>query len=299
MNGMWPGSTPSSPSGAHRPLRDARRGARETGRWRARPLTRGKSSGCSIDSRDRSTSRVGQRRCCGLGRSTEAISRMVASWNQGKSLKRTKCSRPSTSNQNPSGATLLTSAVEMFFPRSADFIFMFRDQSKCSGDLSRAQSTTLRQGDARFQPEFRLAASVLHVHMRPRLLPGEKEESVSADSEDRGAHGALAPSVWSRRGRTLGAIRMPEFSDRRRESCLAGPASRGGRMRYPGDLARPGSCCRVVRRRSHPRPKRKVGRQPPNIIPASICKDTSESAPYTHQYSSSALSSTAAIHRAL
>jgi hypothetical protein len=109
---------------------DQRRAARDgrvvvdrfSGTW----LTSGKRSGCSMDSTARSMSRSGHRRC-GLGLSTAVISRIVASRNHGKVLNPTKISRPSSSNQNPSGATLLTSTAEVTFPCSEDFILMLSD----------------------------------------------------------------------------------------------------------------------------------------------------------------------------
>ena len=146
-----------------------------------------------MDSTARSMSRSGQRRCCGLGLSTNMISRILASWNQGNCLNGTKISRSSTNNQNPSGPTLLTSTAEMVLPRSADFIFVFPDQPERRRQPTIAKAAILSQGDLGFQPELRLPVNVLDMHMRPRLFTSEKEEAIPADAEDRRTHGLSIP----------------------------------------------------------------------------------------------------------
>jgi hypothetical protein len=146
-----------------------------------------------MDSTAKSMSRSGHRRWCGLGLSTNMISRILASWNQGNSLNGTKSSRSSTSNQNPSGPRLLTSTAEMALPRRADFIFVFPHQPEHRRQSTTAEAIILRQGDRGFQPELRLPVSVLNMYVRPRLFAGKEIEPIPTGPEDCRTHGRRIP----------------------------------------------------------------------------------------------------------
>jgi hypothetical protein len=82
----------------------------------------------------------------------------------------------------------------MVFPRSADFIFVLLEQPKRRRNLMVAEAVILREFHHRFQPEFGLTGSILHVHVRPQLLAREEVEPVPAYPKDRGAHAKVIGS---------------------------------------------------------------------------------------------------------
>jgi hypothetical protein len=62
----------------------------------------------------------------------------------GKFSKGKNNSRSSKRSQNPPGETLLTSTLEVSFPRAADFILMLFDEAQGFRDLTRGESMILR-----------------------------------------------------------------------------------------------------------------------------------------------------------
>ncbi len=82
---------------------------------------------------------------------------MLASLNQGKSLKGTNSSSPPSNSQKPWGETLDTSTREVLLPSGADFTGMCLHQLLSHSDLLVRQAIIVRQSDGGLKPELSLA----------------------------------------------------------------------------------------------------------------------------------------------
>src|SRR5262247_3289309 len=113
---------------------------------------------------------------------------MVASRNQGKSLKGTNSSRSSTNSQNPCGETLVTSAGEVLGPGGADLIKMLLDQGLDFRNLLWLQTEVAGQLHGRIDPELRFAIGMLNVNVSSSFLTGKEVKPISLDPQDRRTH---------------------------------------------------------------------------------------------------------------
>lgn len=71
---------------------------------------------------------------------------------------------------------------------------MLPNEALSGGQTGRAQAMVFGHVNARFKPQFGLASSMLHVYVRPRLLPREEIEPVASNAEDSGAHLGKIPT---------------------------------------------------------------------------------------------------------
>jgi hypothetical protein len=138
---------------------------------------RGKDSGLRIDSTDRSTSRLGQYRCSGLGRSTSVICSTVADLNQGNWANGSSNSSSPRSSQKPCLEMLVTSAPEVVVPSIFNFLQMSLDDDLRIRELPRRQAG--RRGDMNGwgQPELGLAIRMSHMYVDARLFTREEEQT--------------------------------------------------------------------------------------------------------------------------
>src|SRR5678815_2162879 len=97
-----------------------------------------------MESTARSTSRSGQYRWWGCGRSTFISLATGASLNQGNSEKGTKSSSSPSSTQKPCFETFVTSTSKMLAPGGTDVLFVFPDQRFHRPELPVIQTVILR-----------------------------------------------------------------------------------------------------------------------------------------------------------
>jgi hypothetical protein len=73
-------------------------------------------------------------------------------------------------------------------------MFILQDYPSDRVYVARVKPMILSKLDSRFDPPLAFSVRVMNVNMEPRLLPGEKEEPVAANSKDCRAHKAIVPS---------------------------------------------------------------------------------------------------------
>ena len=121
-----------------------------------------------------------------------------ASLNQGNLSYGRKYSLSLTNTQSPLRETFVTSASEMLFPSSCDFIVTFLNDSREFADLFLGQPAVLRHRDTWRQPELCFTVRTRDVDMPSRFFTREEEESVPTVSEDCWTHGiSNIPQVYS------------------------------------------------------------------------------------------------------
>jgi hypothetical protein len=64
----------------------------------------------------------------------------------------------------------VTSAPEVRFPRSTDFIAVLLHKAGDGDQSRRAQAMILGEDNSRLEPDLRLPSSVLHMHVAARFL---------------------------------------------------------------------------------------------------------------------------------
>ena len=141
-----------------------------------------------MDSRLKSTSRSGQRKCPTDGCSTLIMLPTAASLNHGKSSKERNSSRPSASSQSPWLDTCVTSIPEVGTPCVDELNFMRLDDCPDSSQLCSRKPVTPRQCNTRFQPVFRLPVCAVHMYVHACLFAREKEKTKTTLSKYSWAH---------------------------------------------------------------------------------------------------------------
>ena len=113
---------------------------------------------------------------------------MGACCNQGKSRNGRKYSCPATISQKPCFDTFPTSTSEVFFPSSADFIFVFQNNLARRRNPAGIQPIVLREFDFGLRPELCFACSVMHVDVHSGFFAREEVKAEPASAENRRTH---------------------------------------------------------------------------------------------------------------